>query len=229
MARKFRKGLQKAINVYLSKLKKSSPSERWLLPSSCRYPTAPPSPSSSSSSSSFDPYAIPDCSHVSKGATLSDIDDYLHENFKSLYTSSYSSSTSVVVGPQIDISPRFINPPDEVIKASQRFFITPGPTNSLIEEAQLSGITPLTLQPLPEALGTNQTDGRVVMTVSMDPYVDFRKSMQEMVDARDMDLFRSVDWGFLEDLLVCYLELNEKSVHESILRAFKDLTKGLRC
>ncbi|PKU84788.1 transcription repressor OFP14-like [Dendrobium catenatum] len=70
--------------------------------------------------------------------------------------------------------------------------------------------------------------GVAVMTFSKDPYEDFRRSMEEMMDARHKDSLKPLDWDFMEELLLCYLELNERGVHKHILRAFTDLTVSFR-
>lgn len=61
-----------------------------------------------------------------------------------------------------------------------------------------------------------------IQTVSPDPYFDFRKSMQEMVEARDINDARA-NWDYLHELLTCYLDLNPKSAHKFIVGAFADL------
>lgn len=58
---------------------------------------------------------------------------------------------------------------------------------------------------------------------STDPFVDFRRSMQEMVESGD----DHKDWEFLEELLTCYLRVNGKSNHGYIVGAFIDLLVGL--
>ncbi|QHO45890.1 Transcription repressor [Arachis hypogaea] len=63
-----------------------------------------------------------------------------------------------------------------------------------------------------------------VTTYSPDPYLDFRQSMEEMVEARP-ELMADVksNWHVLQELLMCYLALNPKSTHKFILGAFADL------
>lgn len=51
--------------------------------------------------------------------------------------------------------------------------------------------------------------------------------MEEMVEARLNDRGR-VDWEFMEELLFCYLDLNEKKSYKYILSAFVDLIVVLR-
>ncbi|CAN6439120.1 unnamed protein product [Victoria cruziana] len=57
---------------------------------------------------------------------------------------------------------------------------------------------------------------------SEDPYMDFRVSMEEMVEAYDLR-----DWGCLEEMLVWYLRVNGKSAHGYIVGAFVDLLLSL--
>lgn len=54
--------------------------------------------------------------------------------------------------------------------------------------------------------------------------MDFRRSMQEMVEARP-ELMNDVksNWDTLHELLLSYLALNPKSTHKFILGAFSDL------
>lgn len=69
-------------------------------------------------------------------------------------------------------------------------------------------------------------DSVVVPTYSPDPYMDFRRSMQEMVEARDLVDVKA-NWDFLHELLLCYLALNPKSTHKFIVGAFADLLVSL--
>lgn len=89
---------------------------------------------------------------INKGvsATLSDVDRFLSENFSSLYISDDDgnyhkgsdhrsrgadqtrSSKEILID-----SPRFLDPPLDLC-SSHRFFVTPGPSSSLVEEARSS-------------------------------------------------------------------------------------------
>ncbi|KAG5250585.1 transcription repressor OFP [Salix suchowensis] len=69
-------------------------------------------------------------------------------------------------------------------------------------------------------------DSTAVSTYSKDPYMDFRRSMQEMVDARDL-VDAKANWEYLHELLSCYLSLNPKSTHKFIVGAFADLLVSL--
>ncbi|KAM3274958.1 hypothetical protein ACQJBY_043755 [Aegilops geniculata] len=78
--------------------------------------------------------------------------------------------------------------------------------------------------------------GVAVVTLSVAPYEDFRRSMREMADAHArVEAARvgtraapAVDWDFMEELLFCYLQLNDRAVHRDILRAFTDTVAALR-
>ncbi|KAJ4820014.1 Transcription repressor OFP14 [Rhynchospora pubera] len=71
---------------------------------------------------------------------------------------------------------------------------------------------------------STKSPGVGIVTFSMDPYEDFRRSMKRMVEAHHVDASQHLDWDFLEELLFCYLELNDKSIHKHVLRAFSDIT-----
>lgn len=57
---------------------------------------------------------------------------------------------------------------------------------------------------------------------SDDPYGDFRRSMEEMVEIHGVK-----DWECLEELLGWYLRVNGKKNHEFIVGAFVDLLVDL--
>ncbi|TXG69101.1 hypothetical protein EZV62_004036 [Acer yangbiense] len=193
-------------------------------------------------------------------ATLVDIDRFLQENFKSLYLEDDEdnkkkreekerrgdrdkSPRGVLFG-----SPRFDDPPSD-LHGSHRFFVSPGRSSSLIEEAQLSlsissdedigytsASTSTTNKTLNHESSTSSNDSKdsnlpedciAILTYSPKPYDDFRGSMQEMVEARLQD-HPKVDWEFLEELVFYYLNLNDKKSHKFILRAFVDLVVELR-
>ncbi|KMZ57566.1 hypothetical protein ZOSMA_84G00040 [Zostera marina] len=72
-------------------------------------------------------------------------------------------------------------------------------------------------------------ESTAVIAFTKDPYKDFRESMEEMVKAKGFhDASQPLDWDFMEDLLLCFLELNDRSVHKHILSAFCDLTVSIR-
>ncbi|RWV88445.1 hypothetical protein BHE74_00054335 [Ensete ventricosum] len=62
-------------------------------------------------------------------------------------------------------------------------------------------------------------DESITMTMSSeDPYQDLRASMEEMVVAHELKEYHS-----LQELLNCYLRLNERKNHKVIVLAFVDL------
>ncbi|KOM35041.1 hypothetical protein LR48_Vigan02g119100 [Vigna angularis] len=100
--------------------------------------------------------------------------------------------------------------------ASQRFFFSsPGHSNSLLQ------YTNKTTQHHSASLREDAAHvdkikmtkkvlfkGSVaVATYSPDPYVDFRRSMQEMVEARPELMDVKSNWNVLHELLLCYLVL----------------------
>ncbi|XP_021907641.1 transcription repressor OFP12-like [Carica papaya] len=126
--------------------------------------------------------------------------------------------------PESDTEPDFAT-----VFASQRFFFaSPGRSNSIIESS------PSIREEDTESSSTSDTEcdldlrettvkGSVaVPTYSPDPYADFRKSMEEMVEARELKDAKG-KWEYLQELLVCYLALNPKSAHKFITGAFADV------
>ncbi|KMT10176.1 hypothetical protein BVRB_5g119370 [Beta vulgaris subsp. vulgaris] len=112
--------------------------------------------------------------------------------------------------------------------ASRRFFISsPGRSNSIVDSLSLSSSSTL-LSPLEESTPAEAAGGVAVQTYSPDPYVDFRRSMQEMVDSRDLGSLEVKEaWEYLQELLLSYLGLNPKNTHKYIVGAFTDLVVSL--
>ncbi|QCE08332.1 transcription repressor OFP12-like [Vigna unguiculata] len=98
--------------------------------------------------------------------------------------------------------------------ASQRFFFSsPGTSNSIVESPDTRTFVP--------------TGGGVtVPKYSLNPYVDFLRSMHEMIRSRQV-LDITQDWDYLHELLLCYLALNPSHTHKYIIRAFTDLVLQL--
>lgn len=188
-------------------------------------------------------------------ATLADIDRFLFENFKSFYINDDDGETEKMgsckddnggkTGGVLLESPRVINPTPDVC-STHRFFAGPGSSSSLMEESRTSvtttseGIgsssTPTTSAASAETttevggdpkevMGTD--DFIAVFTYSPSPYDDFRHSMEEMIEAR-LRLQGKVDWEFMEELLFCFLDLNDKKSYKYILSAYVDLITVLR-
>ncbi|KAL7144731.1 hypothetical protein ABFS83_07G031800 [Erythranthe nasuta] len=105
--------------------------------------------------------------------------------------------------------------------ASHRFFFSsPGMSNSIFEAPPPPPPPPL------QDSGEVVSGGVAVQTYSPDPYSDFRKSMVEMIEARDPTDAKA-DWEFLNELLLCYLTLNPKHTHKFIVGAFADVIVSL--
>ncbi|XP_045795886.1 transcription repressor OFP13-like [Trifolium pratense] len=101
--------------------------------------------------------------------------------------------------------------------SSDRFFFEPDETKSILEaNNKVVAVESETTQSLPFK------DSVVLSMESRDPYVDFRKSMEEMVETHDVK-----DWESLQELLCWYLKVNEKNNHGYIVGAFVDLLVGL--
>lgn len=92
------------------------------------------------------------------------------------------------------------------LRSSERLFFEPGETSSILEESKRDCELPLIKESL------------VMSMESRDPYVDFRKSMEEMVRAYGIK-----EWDGLKGLLDWYLRVNGKANHGHILGAFVDL------
>ncbi|KAL2554970.1 transcription repressor OFP14 [Forsythia ovata] len=210
---------------------------------------------------------------------LSDVDRFLYENFGSLYKKEYEENTSKKGldgnindekpgGVFLD-SPRILDPPPENLCSSNRFFVTPASSSSLMEEtshdtsedtAKLSDVdrfwyenfrslydentlkkgsednnkekpggvfseSPRFLEETSEGTSEDANENQAnigaddfitVLTYSTNPYDDFRQSMHEMIQAR-LENNGKIDWKFMEELLFCYLNLNEKKSYSHFL------------
>ncbi|XP_076944799.1 transcription repressor OFP15-like [Bidens hawaiensis] len=96
--------------------------------------------------------------------------------------------------------------------STDRFFFNPGKTSSILEEAKPKEAEKESVFPFKESVSMMEME-------STDPFVDFKKSMQEMVDA-DEGL---KEWENLQELLSWYLAVNDKANHGYIIGAFLDL------
>ncbi|KAK4775704.1 hypothetical protein SAY87_023665 [Trapa incisa] len=101
------------------------------------------------------------------------------------------------------------------VYASHRFFFSsPGRSNSIVDSSD--SVKPAS------ATTVAGTGGFTVQKYSSDPYGDFRRSMQEMIEVRDMKDLNDDSWEYLHKLLLCYLALNPKQTHKFIVGAFAD-------
>ncbi|KAL2469899.1 Transcription repressor OFP16 [Abeliophyllum distichum] len=127
----------------------------------------------------------------------------LIKNFNSLYEHHLNDSDT-------DYIPDFAS-----VLASQRFFFSsPGRSNAIIEP------------PEPPPRQGVVTGGVAIQTYSQNPFAEFRKSMQEMIEAREFTDVKA-DFEFLHELLLCYLTLNPKHTHKFIVGAFSDVIVSL--
>lgn len=184
-------------------------------------PTVDPSP----------PAASKQDQNHSSSTTSPTATSLLFKNFNSLYDLSSSElSTSKSLAPSTDdyfscstssdSDSEDTSAPDfATIFASQRLFVSsPGRSNSIFESPDSSR---------PECQEAPVKGGGVaVKKYSPDPYRDFRCSMQEMIEARNLKDVRS-NWDYLHELLLCYLTLNPKHTHKFIISAFADILISL--
>ncbi|KAJ0110844.1 hypothetical protein Patl1_03357 [Pistacia atlantica] len=159
---------------------------------------------------------------------------FLFKNFNSLYdyhttttnVNAFDSTTKTMTCTHSLDSTFSESEPDSepdfaTVFASQRFFFTsPGRSNSIIES------TPSVATAESSDTPVGMINSVAVHTDSPDPYMDFRRSMQEMVQAGDLVDVKA-NWDYLHELLLCYLALNPKSTHKFIISAFADLLVSL--
>ncbi|XP_078431260.1 uncharacterized protein LOC144703054 [Wolffia australiana] len=199
-------GLQRYLRIYLAKLKKITQAESREESSSANKAaswllSSCKYPRTSSFAGERNSSAVDDGA-LDSSATLADVDRFLLNNFNSLYSAREEDNddggTSLT----------------EIGGASA----STSSSSSASFSAKASDAPP----PPPPLAG-----GVAVMTFSQDPYADFRRSLQEMVDAHHAGS-DPVDWDFMEELLISYLELNDRAVHKHILLAFTDVAVSRR-
>ncbi|RCV26014.1 hypothetical protein SETIT_5G211000v2 [Setaria italica] len=144
-----------------------------------------------------------------QAATLSDVDRFLFDNFRSLYIHDNNNK-------------------DPCFPSS-----SPGTSTSLADETQPTAETLSSSESVAEDInkeacraGEESGDNTAIVVFSMDPYTDFRRSMGNMIKMHHGRISQPLDWDFLEELLFYYLQLNDQAVHKHILKAFADLTAG---
>ncbi|XVE77796.1 hypothetical protein DITRI_Ditri13aG0091400 [Diplodiscus trichospermus] len=210
-------------------------------------------PSTSQSSSSLLTSDDNSRQFTSSAASASSI---LFKNYNSFdYSTSKCLTHPSSLYSESDAQPEYDSEPDFAsVFASQRFFFTsPGSSNSIVESTpssiattpessdtlvastpssnanpnQSSNVNDVCEQPSHEhSHPTIVKDSVAISTFSPNPYMDFRRSMQEMVEARDLIDFKA-NCDYLHELLLCYLAMNPKSTHKFIIRAFADLLVSL--
>ncbi|GAB4833279.1 hypothetical protein Ancab_031524 [Ancistrocladus abbreviatus] len=118
---------------------------------------------------------------------------------------------------------------------SERLFFEPGESNSILAEANKISISSGTCNRTITSSrrrrsksfggGNNlvpYNESVVLSMESKDPFVDFRRSMEEMIEAHGLK-----DWESLEELLAWFLRANGKNNHGYIIGAFVDLLVSL--
>ncbi|XP_023548866.1 transcription repressor OFP14-like isoform X1 [Cucurbita pepo subsp. pepo] len=116
---------------------------------------------------------------------------------------------------------------------SHRFFFSPGLSESLPDDSQaesLENAGSSSSSLICEDRGKDPkppSDCIVILRQSSNPSEEFRRSMQEMMDAHTKQ-HKKVDWEFMEELLFSFLNLNDKKSYKYILNAFVDLIVILR-
>ncbi|PSS07445.1 Transcription repressor like [Actinidia chinensis var. chinensis] len=237
------KPIQKSLQDYLSKVKKPSTphihfpsktlssSTSWIL-RGCKHPKT------LSFAVNHNPNQVR--KNDNDAATLEDIDRFLFENFKSFFMNDDDEDTKKIGnnckdheesgGSSLE-SPRFVDPPQDLC-GSNRFFVGASSSSSLVEKSRTrattsedTSSTSTTTSDAMQVMGPD--DFITVLTYSPSPYDDFRNSMMEMIEAR-MHHQGEVDWEFMEEILFCFLDLNDQKSYKYILSAFVDLIVVLR-
>ncbi|CAN8278968.1 unnamed protein product [Cochlearia groenlandica] len=165
----------------------------------------------SSSSSSFSYWPWPSCHHQQNPKTRSFftiINKPININKTESHSHSFSSSNEVMEKP---LEKDCIENVIRGIKVSKRLiFEHRGESNSILEES-------ITRE--------EKEEGFLLLSLeSNDPYYDFKKSMENMVEAHALP---RRDWRSFEKLLFLFLKVNVKTSHKYIFAAFFDLLLNL--
>ena len=239
--KKIPKKLQKSLQDYLAKIKKPTPqiqfpnpqtfssSKSWIL-SGCKHPKT--------LSFAIDQKETDGVgNNDDAAATLADVDRFLFENFRSLYLKEDEDCVERKVGGggRDGKNHRGVSPESLVdsYDGSHRFFFSPGLSESLPDDSQaesLENAGSSSSSLICEDRGKDPkppSDCIVILRQSSNPSEEFRRSMQEMMDAHTKQ-HKKVDWEFMEELLFSFLNLNDKKSYKYILNAFVDLIVILR-
>ncbi|CAN4096092.1 unnamed protein product [Withania somnifera] len=139
------------------------------------------------------------------------------ETPQSFFTNSSSDQSSASNSISIESSSH----DEEIIKGarSERLFFELGATSSIFQEPELCKND----QEQEEENDLPFKESVILAMESKDPYLDFKKSMKEMVETQGI----TKDWDNLQELLAWYLKLNGEVNHGFILGAFVDLLMEL--
>ncbi|XP_059281472.1 transcription repressor OFP15-like [Lycium ferocissimum] len=191
---------------------------------------------SSSSSASPWPWPLPTCG---KPKTLSfrleknhhnifnstfHLDDnettsYSLDEFYTEYETSFSTTTTTTTINGQDCIETMIK---GLRLEKERLFFEPEKTSSILDYQESKSINTSTSTNVVDEGNINNISFVPMGLDSKDPFVDFRESMEEMVEANGIQ-----DWESLQELLTCYLKVNCKSNHGYIVGAFVDLLVNL--
>uniref|UniRef100_A0A0D9V2H1 Transcription repressor n=1 Tax=Leersia perrieri TaxID=77586 RepID=A0A0D9V2H1_9ORYZ len=207
--------LRKSIQLFLSRKLKIPPihipsstipakitSNRLL--STCRFPRTPSLHGGGDHNTTTDD----DSNSRDHAATLSDVDRFLFDNFRSLYINDGDN------GRRPSSSPGAFTPYVDTTQPAAAAETSSTMSESVAEDVRET------------SPGDENGSSTAIMLFSMDPYKDFRGSMQNIIEMHHGEEPLPLDWDFLEELLFYYLQLNDQSVHKYILKAFADLTAG---
>ncbi|XP_055809453.1 transcription repressor OFP13-like [Solanum dulcamara] len=132
-------------------------------------------------------------------------------------SSSDQSSTSNIIS---------IESHEEIIKGarSERLFFEQVATSSIFHQEPKVLLCKKNQEPQEENQENDLPfkESVILAMESKDPYLDFKKSMKEMVESQGIK-----DWDNLQELLAWYLKLNGEVNHGFILGAFVDLLMEL--
>lgn len=141
-----------------------------------------------------------------------------------------SVSSSIIAESNTSDQPEY--PVPDFTMYSRIFCSAPGSSSSIIEiesKASLSSSSSSAALSLLLPAVKLVRDSVAVETYSVSPYLDFKRSMLEMVEA-SMSMKKDTPaarWSFLHEMLHCYLALNHESTHKLIIHAFADLLHNL--
>ncbi|CAI9104585.1 OLC1v1003289C1 [Oldenlandia corymbosa var. corymbosa] len=233
-----------------------SSSTSWIL-RGCKHPRTPSFSSSSDQNKNngkeSKQHSNATSDHDAGAATLADVDRFLSENFKTLYENQEEEQvqdvTEMMIKTRIDddhqaekeeslieiipisgrMPARRINPRPR--RSSSDRVYTPPPAAASAGSISSDDVSSTSTTTAggggkAETEQLSPDDFITVLTYSRNPYDDFKNSMQEMIDAR-LQHNGKINWEFMEELLFCYLNLNDKKSHRFILRAFVDLVVTL--
>lgn len=134
---------------------------------------------------------------------------------------SWFANSSLFESARVSLSTEFEDDLELVIQGakSERLIFEPGETNSILDQSRGGKSEGGKCESI------LRFEGSVVVLMAMeseDPYLDFRRSMEEMVECHGIR-----NWEWLEELLNWYLRMNGMKNHGYILGAFVDLLVDL--